>query len=92
MDPPFRQISATFPVYPGRNLKPLAGPRHQGVGDVKRLLLKFRSEEDGAVTVDWVVMTAMAVGLAITVISIFHDGPRSIGDSISSRLAQMSAE
>lgn len=59
---------------------------------MKRLLLKFRNEEDGAVTVDWVVMTGMAVGLALTVISIFHDGPRSIGDSISARLAQMSAD
>jgi hypothetical protein len=57
---------------------------------VKKLLHMFRDREDGAVTVDWVVMTAMVVGMALGVMTIFHDGPRSIGDSISSRLADVS--
>ncbi len=29
----------------------------------------FRSEEDGAVTVDWVVLTAAMVGIAVTLVT-----------------------
>lgn len=64
--------------------------QYKGVIAVKTLLHSFRDREDGAVTVDWVVMTGMVVGLALGVISIFHSGPQSIGDKISSNLAQIS--
>ncbi|WP_406736057.1 pilus assembly protein [Thioclava sp. GXIMD4215] len=35
-----------------------------------RLTKKFRNEEDGAVTVDWVVLTAAIVGLGVAVVTI----------------------
>jgi hypothetical protein len=44
-------------------------------------------DEDGAVTVDWVVLTAGVVGLAVGVIAILGDGPVNIGNAISSTLA-----
>ncbi|MGJ8625093.1 MAG: hypothetical protein ACSHW1_20305 [Yoonia sp.] len=35
---------------------------------------KFRAEDDGAVTVDWVVLTAAIIGLSIAVIAVIADG------------------
>lgn len=52
-----------------------------------KFLHLFGKSDDGAVTVDWVVMTAMVIGLALAVIMIFHDGPTNVGKGISSRLA-----
>ena len=34
----------------------------------------FRKDEDGAVTVDWVVLTAAVVGLAVAAYSSIRDG------------------
>ncbi|WP_420023347.1 Flp family type IVb pilin [Cereibacter azotoformans] len=44
----------------------------------------FRNDEDGAVTVDWVVLTAAIVGLGLLVVQAI--GPEIIkaGDSIAS--------
>ncbi|MCU0900208.1 MAG: hypothetical protein MUC82_06900 [Cypionkella sp.] len=36
-----------------------------------RLLRQFWSDESGAITVDWVVLTAGIVGLALVVVSVF---------------------
>ena len=36
---------------------------------MQRTLAQFKAEEDGAVTVDWVVLTAAIVGLGIAVIA-----------------------
>jgi hypothetical protein len=44
-------------------------------------------DEDGAVTVDWVVLTAGVVGLAVGVIAILGDGPVNIGNATSGTLA-----
>lgn len=33
----------------------------------------FRNDEDGAVTVDWVVLTAAVVGLAIAAFTVIED-------------------
>jgi hypothetical protein len=51
---------------------------------IKNFLLQ---NEDGAVTVDWVVLTAAIVGMAVGVISIMANGPVNIGNAISTNLA-----
>ena len=53
----------------------------------------FRADEDGAVTVDWVVLTAAIVGLGIAVIQVVGNGTVALGAKISSQLeAQTIAE
>ena len=47
----------------------------------------FRADEDGAVTVDWVVLTAAIVGLGIVVMSTVGNGTTALGDKISAQLA-----
>ncbi|MEP3639900.1 MAG: hypothetical protein ABJN14_21815 [Paracoccaceae bacterium] len=41
---------------------------------MNKFLNKFRKDEDGAVTVDWVVLTAAVVGLAVAAYSAIEDG------------------
>ncbi|SMX37029.1 Flp family type IVb pilin [Octadecabacter ascidiaceicola] len=50
----------------------------------------FRNDEDGAVTVDWVVLTAAIVGLGIAVLSSVGQGTTALGDKISSQLSAQS--
>ena len=47
----------------------------------------FRNDEDGAVTVDWVVLTAALVGIGIAVISSVSGGTTAMGDKMSTMLA-----
>ena len=47
----------------------------------------FRRDEDGAVTVDWVVLTAAIVGLGIAVLTSVGNGTTALSDKISSNLA-----
>ena len=47
----------------------------------------FRNEEDGAVTVDWVVLTAALVGIGIAVISSVSGGTTAMGDKMSTMLS-----
>lgn len=47
----------------------------------------FRNDEDGAVTVDWVVLTAAIVGLGIAVLSSVGKGTTELGNKISSQLS-----
>jgi Flp pilus assembly pilin Flp len=46
----------------------------------------FRNDEDGAVTVDWVVLTAAIVGLGIAVLSSVSGGTTALGNKISDAL------
>jgi len=46
----------------------------------------FARDEDGAVTVDWVVLTAAIVGLGIAVISTVAGGVGDLGDDIAAAL------
>ncbi|SMX37027.1 Flp family type IVb pilin [Octadecabacter ascidiaceicola] len=50
----------------------------------------FRNDEDGAVTVDWVVLTAAIVGLGIAVLSSVGQGTTALGEKISSQLSAQS--
>ncbi|APO87657.1 MULTISPECIES: Flp family type IVb pilin [unclassified Marivivens] len=47
----------------------------------------FRNDEDGAVTVDWVVLTAALVGIGIAVISSVSGGTTAMGDKMSTMLS-----
>jgi Flp pilus assembly pilin Flp len=47
----------------------------------------FRADEDGAVTVDWVVLTAAIVGLGIAVLTSVGTGTKNLSNKISSQLS-----
>ena len=46
----------------------------------------FRADEDGAVTVDWVVLTAAIVGLGIAVLASVRTGATAMADKIQTQL------
>lgn len=54
------------------------------------LLKKFRNDESGAVTVDWVVLTAAIVGLGIAVMAVVGNGMLTLSDSISEEITNTS--
>ncbi|QMU57867.1 MAG: hypothetical protein GKR98_06440 [Boseongicola sp.] len=47
----------------------------------------FLNDESGAVTVDWVVLTAAIVGLGIAVLSSVGNGTTALADKVSSHMA-----
>lgn len=51
------------------------------------LAKNFVADESGAVTVDWVVLTAAIVGLGIAVIAAVGTGVNTLGSRISSAVA-----
>ncbi len=46
----------------------------------------FRNDEDGAVTVDWVVLTAAVVGLAVAAITTIADTTEVIVDNTATHM------
>jgi Flp pilus assembly pilin Flp len=50
----------------------------------------FRADEDGAVTVDWVVLTAAIVGLGIAVLTTVSGGAEDLADGIGNELTDQS--
>ncbi|MCL4188222.1 MAG: hypothetical protein KJZ85_11490 [Rhodobacteraceae bacterium] len=50
------------------------------------LVKKFRNDEAGAVTVDWVVLTAAIVGLGIVVMTTVGGGITTLSGNISSAI------
>jgi len=53
------------------------------------LLKKFRRDEDGAVTVDWVVLTAAIVGLGIAILATVSNGVGDLAGRIDTELSTM---
>jgi hypothetical protein len=47
----------------------------------------FRADEDGAVTVDWVVLTAAVVGLGVAALAAIKSGTASLSSRINQHLA-----
>ncbi|MFK7875720.1 MAG: Flp family type IVb pilin [Paracoccaceae bacterium] len=45
-----------------------------------KFIRNFRKDEDGAVTVDWVVLTAAVVGLAVAAYSSIQTGASALTD------------
>nr|WP_321508280.1 pilus assembly protein [uncultured Celeribacter sp.] len=52
----------------------------------------FARDEDGAVTVDWVVLTAAVVGLGIAVLSTVSDATKTLGQNIATELTTQGTE
>ena len=52
-----------------------------------KFIKKFRKEEDGAVTVDWVVLTAAVVGLGVAAVASVQGGVDSLASKISAGVA-----
>ena len=61
--------------------KPVKFPPH-----MLNFLKNFRADEDGAVTVDWVVLTAAIVGLGIAVMTTVGSSTVDVGDKIGTKL------
>jgi len=61
---------------------------------VREIMIKylkfFRGDEDGAVTVDWVVLTAALVGLAIAVIAMVAAGATDHSTGVGAQLSNQS--
>ena len=55
-----------------------------------KLFNTFLKDESGAVTVDWVVLTAAIVGLGIAVLTSVGGGTTTLADNISSHMATRS--
>ena len=53
-----------------------------------KLFNAFLNDESGAVTVDWVVLTAAIVGLGIAVLTSVGGGTTTLADKVSSNLAK----
>ncbi len=50
------------------------------------LIKSFRNDEDGAVTVDWVVLTAAIVGLGIATLGVVRNGVQDLSGDIEGTL------
>jgi len=50
------------------------------------MIENFRNDESGAVTVDWVVLTAAIVGLGIAVVASVRSGSEDVASTIGDRL------
>ncbi|WP_261397253.1 hypothetical protein [Leisingera aquaemixtae] len=53
------------------------------------MLKRFRTSEDGAVTVDWVVLTAVVVGLVAAGTLAVTDGTGDLAERVGSYLASI---
>lgn len=54
---------------------------------MRRILRRFSRSEDGATTVDWVVITAMAMSLALAALGSVKNGAFGISSEVSSHVA-----
>ncbi|WP_317057274.1 hypothetical protein [Roseovarius rhodophyticola] len=49
-----------------------------------KFIKKFRKEDEGAVTVDWVVLTAAVVGLGVAGVTAVQGGVNTLASNIQS--------
>jgi Flp pilus assembly pilin Flp len=54
--------------------------------DFFKLTKRFKDDEDGAVTVDWVVLTAAIVGIAVAVVASIRTATVGLGGFISTEI------
>ena len=57
-----------------------------------KFINKFRKEEEGAVTVDWVVLTAAVVGLGVAGVSTVSGGVDTLATTISTEVGTKTAD
>lgn len=53
---------------------------------------KFLTNESGAITVDWVVLTAAVVGLGFSVILLFANGNETLADNLSTHVGGLTVD
>ncbi|MDB5660635.1 MAG: hypothetical protein JWS10_3250 [Cypionkella sp.] len=58
---------------------------------LRKLFKNFKSDESGAVTVDWVVLTAAIVGLGMVVMKTVGGGIEGLGTKIVTKLDSTAA-
>lgn len=58
--------------------------------DLLEIFRRFRTDESGAVTVDWVVLTAAIVGLGLVVVTTVGDAISSNSNSVGSMIGSRS--
>ena len=56
-----------------------------------KLFTKFANDESGAVTVDWVVLSAAIVGIAIAVVTLISGGIETAANGINDELTNASS-
>jgi Flp pilus assembly pilin Flp len=56
------------------------------------LIKNFAKSESGAVTVDWVVLTAAIVGLGLAVMAVVSGGLEDLSGDIASEMSGMDAQ
>lgn len=56
-----------------------------------KLTAWFYLSDDGAVTVDWVVLTAAVIGLSVAVFAIYAGGAQTLADTLTEALSSKSA-
>lgn len=54
---------------------------------MRKFLKPFLTEDAGAVSVDWVVLTAGVCGLALSTILIMNNGPVNVGTALGAYLS-----
>ena len=54
---------------------------------LKNLFTKFFNDESGAVTVDWVVLTAAIVGLGFIVMQVVGGGIETLGGKVATDIS-----
>ena len=58
--------------------------------NIFKISKSFKDDESGAVTVDWVVLTAAIVGLGIAVLTTVTGGVTKMGENITTQLNKSS--
>lgn len=48
---------------------------------------RFAQDEDGAVTVDWIVLTSVIIGLGVAALSMMGEGTKSLTSRINEQMA-----
>ncbi|EYD77848.1 hypothetical protein Rumeso_00575 [Rubellimicrobium mesophilum DSM 19309] len=51
---------------------------------------RILQSEDGAVTVDWVVMAAVVVSLGVAIVALIQDGATDVSSGIGAKLSSAS--
>lgn len=59
---------------------------------MKHMLKKFQNDEAGAITVDWVALTAAIVGLAVGVIAVISDATDTAANSVVTSMEDAAPE
>ena len=63
-----------------------------GTDEFFKITKRFKNDEDGAVTVDWVVLTAAIVGLGVAVIASVRTATTTLGDKISTAVESQTVD